>query len=163
MNKVVPPVTKREMRLVPAGQGETVMVGPIRVSFIGRHQQLGHDWSAAIVHVPAGEWLPMHTHRSPELFHVLSGEFLFATLDDSGAPKVVRAREGDTVVIPTMIPHTWKGGDRDGIMLNCFEADLENFFIEASVAPPTRDEANRLAAKHGMQLLGPFPEDDPAN
>lgn len=152
------------MRLTVKGSdAEDLMVGPVKVSFIGKYQELGHNWSAALVHVPAGEFLPMHTHRSPELFHILEGDFLFATRDEDGNDLVVKATKGDSISIPSMMPHTWKGGDVDGIMLNCFESDLVDFFVEASIAQPTREEANRLAKKHGMEMLGPFPDVAPIN
>lgn len=155
-------VTGVGLRFTKMGsEANKVMVGPIDVRFVGTSRELGGDWSCAIVHVPPGESLPMHTHRSPELFHVLSGTVDFATLDEQGNPQVFRAKENDVVSIPSMAPHAWKGIDGPGdkcVMLNCFEQDLVDFFLEAKDLPPTPEAANEAAARHGIEMTGPFPD-----
>ena len=101
---------------------------------------------------------PLHKHVSDsEVFHVLSGDFVFM-LDGER----VEAAEGATVFIPAGVVHQYQNiGDEPGELLLFVEpAGLDDFFVELDALLKAGGGGDMgaiagLHAKFRMELLGP--------
>jgi mannose-6-phosphate isomerase-like protein (cupin superfamily) len=99
---------------------------------------------------------PRHFHyEQDEWFHAVKGEFLFEVGDER-----VRLRPGDSLFAPRMVPHVWAHvGDNPGTLLLAVQpaGSLEAFFMQSTKMTrlPTREEADRLFAAHGMKVVSP--------
>jgi quercetin dioxygenase-like cupin family protein len=119
----------------------------------------GADLITAEVFVPPGSGTPLHTHASPETFHVLDGMVTFATAPDE--PKI--ARPGDMVTVPANAPHGYRNtGTAPARMLVTFAPSLLAFFEAVGSAdapppgPPPADAVTavmRAAAQHGIRMV----------
>jgi quercetin dioxygenase-like cupin family protein len=112
--------------------------------------------------MPVGFASPYHTHRrEDESFYVLEGEIAF--LCDG---KWLRASTGAFVHGPRDIPHGFRviGDTPARMLLMCNPGGFERFVLEQTTPigePPTPPDMNRLmmlAAKYGIDILGPLPE-----
>ena len=106
---------------------------------------------------PAGDHTPLHVHHADdEGFYVLEGELTLWVGDEQ---HVLRAGEG--VLAPRGVPHTLRVGDRDARWLvTSTPAGFEAFVravgsTEPQAALPSPDELARVAAEHGIEILGP--------
>jgi quercetin dioxygenase-like cupin family protein len=106
---------------------------------------------------PPGDQPPLHLHRhEDEGFYVLEGEL---TLWVGDAMHVLRAGEG--MLAPRGVPHTVRAGDGGGRWLvTSTPAGFEAFVravgsSEPTTAPPDLSELARVAAEHGIEILGP--------
>ena len=115
---------------------------------------------------PEGDSPPLHVHATQdEIFHVLSGELLLAVGDEQ-----VRLGEGETVLAPCGIPHTYRVESPDARWLVLTRGTkFEEFVRELSrpaeadglppqLGPPTPEQADQLAvvgAAHGIEIVGP--------
>ena len=113
---------------------------------------------------PAGAMAPLHRRDEDETYRVLEGEVTFYVGSD-----VVAASQGDVVVAPAGIAHTFRAGAVDARWLVLTRAaSLERFldFGRAVSAPlasagagwPSPSEAAAVAAcaaANGIELLGP--------
>lgn len=101
---------------------------------------------------------PLHVHLTDsEVFHVLSGSFLFV-LDGQR----VEAEQGATVFIPAGVSHQYQNvGDEPGELFLFVEpAGLDDFFIELDALLKAGGAADMgaialLHAKYRMDLQGP--------
>jgi quercetin dioxygenase-like cupin family protein len=105
---------------------------------------------------PAGDHTPLHVHHADdEGFYVLEGELTLWVGDDK---HVLRA--GESILAPHGVPHTVRV-DRDGRWLvTSTPAGFEAFVravgsTEPQAALPSPDELARVAAEHGIEILGP--------
>jgi quercetin dioxygenase-like cupin family protein len=106
---------------------------------------------------PAGDQTPLHVHHADdEGFYVLEGEITLWVGDNQ---HVLRA--GESVLAPRGVPHTVRVGDRDARWLvTSTPAGFEAFVravgsTEPQAALPSPDELARVAAEHGIEILGP--------
>ena len=106
---------------------------------------------------PAGDQTPLHVHHlDDEGFYVLEGEL---TLWVGEAVHVLRAGEG--MLAPRGVPHTVRVGDSDARwLLTSTPAGFEAFVRavgshDPSAALPSPEELTRVAAEHGIEILGP--------
>jgi quercetin dioxygenase-like cupin family protein len=106
---------------------------------------------------PAGDQTPLHVHHADdEGFYVLEGEITLWVGDNQ---HVLRA--GESVLAPHGVPHTVRVGDRDARWLvTSTPAGFEAFVravgsTEPQAALPSSDELARVAAEHGIEILGP--------
>jgi quercetin dioxygenase-like cupin family protein len=106
---------------------------------------------------PAGDQTPLHVHHADdEGFYVLEGEITLWVGDEQ---HVLRA--GESVLAPRGVPHTVGVGDRDARWLvTSTPAGFEAFVravgsTEPQAALPSPDELARVAAEHGIEILGP--------
>lgn len=107
--------------------------------------------------VPAGVGPPVHIHNNEnEIIYVIEGEYEF-WLDG----KISHAGPGMSVFLPKEVPHTFRvAGDKRGRNLAITTpGGFENFFIEVAQRelqiPDDMTELTELAARYGLQFLGP--------
>jgi quercetin dioxygenase-like cupin family protein len=101
---------------------------------------------------PAGDQPPLHVHlEDDEGFYVLEGELTLWVGDET---HVLRA--GDAVLAPKRIPHTLRVGDGGARWLVASApAGFEAFVRAVSAEAPDPERLTRLAAEHGIEILGP--------
>ncbi len=149
-------------------EGETYLVGPetVIIKFGGADT----DGTQLVVEIntPPGGGPPVHTHLAQEVFLVLEGEFEFPTVRN-GRREATRASVGDTIYIPSGIPHSYHNiGSVPGRLLGVLSpaAEMEGFFREAGVhvedasQPPTLDPPDMgafiaIAGKYNMTFTPP--------
>jgi quercetin dioxygenase-like cupin family protein len=117
------------------------------------------DGAFALLEVsgPPGDQPPLHVHHDhDEGFYVLEGEL---TIWVGDAVHVLRP--GDAMLAPRGVPHTVRAGDRGGRWLVTstpagFEAFVRSVGSpDPSAAVPDPSELTRIAAEHGIEILGP--------
>jgi quercetin dioxygenase-like cupin family protein len=113
--------------------------------------------------IPAGFASPYHVHRrEDEAFYVLEGKI--AVVADG---KWIHAGPGDYVFGPRDVPHGFKVPDDAParILILCAPAGFDQFVLEMSepegtpAAPPDLAKLIAVAAKYGIEILGPLPEE----
>jgi quercetin dioxygenase-like cupin family protein len=98
---------------------------------------------------PAGSQPPLHLHRDEdEGFYVVEGEL---TMWVGAATQVLHA--GDFAFGPREVPHTLRVGATGARWLVTAGPRFEAFV--RAVAASGAAHVNRLAAEHGIELLGP--------
>ncbi len=106
---------------------------------------------------------PYHVHhREDESFYVIEGEVAFVL---NGAWK--RGGPGAYVCGPREIPHGFKvvGDSPARMLILCAPGGFENFVLELGqplAAPPSPPDMQKLvaaAARYGIDILGPLPEE----
>ena len=115
--------------------------------------------------LPPGHETPYHLHRNEdEGFYVLEGEL---TLVQDGRCRLVRA--GEFVFAPRNVPHGLRvaGGERVRTLIVANPAGFEEFICEMGAparsmtypprVPPDLEKLVHLAAKYGIEILGPLP------
>ena len=113
--------------------------------------------------MPPGFASPYHVHhREDESFYVIEGEVAFIL---NGAWK--RVGPGAFAYGPREIPHGFKvvGDAPARILILCTPAGFENFVLEMArpldepPAPPDMQKLIAAAARAGIDILGPLPEE----
>jgi steroid delta-isomerase-like uncharacterized protein len=113
--------------------------------------------------MPVGFASPYHTHhREDESFYVLEGEIAFV----SGG-KWLKAGPGTFVYGPREIPHGFKviGHSSARMLLMCTPGGFERFVVEQTTPitdppyPPDMGKLMMLAAKYGIDIHGPLPQE----
>ncbi|MDD7964516.1 cupin domain-containing protein [Actinomycetospora lemnae] len=131
----------------------------------------GGDLFAVELRMPPGGGPPvMHRHEPSEVYCVRRGELTFYTgelLADGGWTRVRRvvAGPGDVVPLPGGTPHTIRNeSDTDAVAFGVHApgAVMEGFARAgaalAADGPPAMADVLALAARHGVELLGPIPD-----
>jgi len=112
--------------------------------------------------MPPGFASPYHLHhREDEAFYVIEGE-LAVVVDGQWS----KAGPGTYVFGPREIPHGFKvtGSTPVRMLLMCAPGGFEHFVLEQATdihspaAPPDMAKLMALAAKYGIDILGPLPE-----
>jgi hypothetical protein len=110
---------------------------------------------------------PLHLHhREDEAFYVLEGDYTVFVGDD-----VIKASPGAWVWGPRAVPHGYQIHSERGRHLSLtMPGGFEAFFEEvAAIATPSADPRNEMgrltavAARYGVELLGPPPATEPAD
>ena len=113
--------------------------------------------------MPVGFASPYHTHhREDEAFYVLEGELAFVC-----GGKWLNAGPGTFVFGPREIAHGFKviGSGTARMLLMCAPGGFEGFVldqatpIEEPPSPPDMAKLMTLAAKYGIEIHGPLPEE----
>ena len=105
---------------------------------------------------PAGDHTPLHVHHlDDEGFDVLDGQLTLWAGDDT---HVLRA--GDSILAPRGVPHTLRVDTDARWLVTSTPAGFEAFVRSVgSPTPPSSlpapDELARIAAQHGIEILGP--------
>jgi glyoxylate utilization-related uncharacterized protein len=102
---------------------------------------------------PAGSQPPLHVHLDEgEGFYVLEGELTLWVGDDTHT-----LHPGEFVFAPPGVPHTIRTGDGGARWLVVAGGRFEAFVrtVAAIAGEPDPIELTRIAAKHGIDLLGP--------
>lgn len=139
---------------------ESVWVIRDRITFMG--EVPGTDLALLEVEVPPGSGTPPHTHASPELFRVLSGEVTFGLFAEM-PPREVVAGPGTVVTIPPDAPHNYRNAGREPVtMLVVVDRTMVEFFRdlgrreEPAGGPPSAAEISEVmaaCARHGIAVL----------
>jgi quercetin dioxygenase-like cupin family protein len=106
-----------------------------------------------MVEAPPGDMPPLHVHHvHDEGFYLLEGEL---TLYLPG--ERVELTPGEFVLAPRGIPHSYRVGDAPARWLvTSSPAGFEQFVAAVSTSGTTDPaELGRLAAEHGIEILGP--------
>jgi quercetin dioxygenase-like cupin family protein len=105
----------------------------------------------------------MHSHEPGEVYHVLDGEFTFYTGQGAEVRRVT-ATAGDVVPLAGGVPHSVRNeSDRDAVafVVHAPGAPMENFnravAAAAAAGPPDMATVLEIAARSGIELLGPIP------
>lgn len=97
---------------------------------------------------------PLHVHFSQdEFFTVIEGKYRFVC-----GEMTTELKTGDTIFLPRNIPHQWLQLSEFGKLIYAVNpaGSLEDFFKAVdNLKPPTSEEIDKLALKHGMKHLGP--------
>ena len=122
------------------------------------------DFSLVRMHSPPGDQPTLHVHeREDEGFYVLKGEI---TVWVGDAPPVTLG-PGDYALAPHGIPHTYRAGEAGAVKLViCAPGEFVPFLREAGEpaarpelpvldGPPDAERLARIAAAHGITILGP--------
>jgi uncharacterized RmlC-like cupin family protein len=119
------------------------------------HASSAHTGDFALIEAvaPPGSQPPLHVHRDEgEGFYVLEGELTLWVGED-----VHTLGPGDFLFAPPGIPHTVRVGDGGARWLVVAGGQFEAFVrtVAAIASDPEPAELTRIAAKHGIDLLGP--------
>ncbi len=148
-----------------AGDGEaTWFMGQLATVKMGNDETRG---SCALLEfvTPAGGGPPYHVHRDQdESFYVLEGEMTFYVGDS-----VIQAKQGSFAFGPRNVPHTFVVGSQAPARYLLFTepGGFDQFVAEVgepaaartlpppSDAPPDIAAISAIAARHGIEILGP--------
>jgi quercetin dioxygenase-like cupin family protein len=128
------------------------LAGRVRI-LAAASETAGHLGLVEMVEAPPGDMPPLHVHHAhDEGFYVLAGE---VTLYTPGSEVTLHA--GDFVLAPRGVPHTYRVGDAPARWLvSSVPAGFEQFVAAVSSRPDADpEEIGRLAAEHGIEILGP--------
>jgi quercetin dioxygenase-like cupin family protein len=119
------------------------------------HASSAHTGEFALIEslAPAGSQPPLHVHRNEgEGFYVLEGELTLWVGEDTRT-----LRPGEFLFAPRQVPHTIRVGHGGARWLLIAGPRFEAFVraVGALTADPDPIEMTRLAARHGIDLLGP--------
>ncbi len=148
--------------------GERLSLGGDRAVVLATCAETGGALFAVEMHMRPGGGPPvLHRHDPGEVYHVLSGEFTFYLGSDDGDGGSVHrliAGPGDVVPVAGGVPHTVRNeSDADAVafVVHAPGAPMEGFVRAATTLaadhPPSMAEALEIAARHGIELLGPIP------
>ena len=122
------------------------------------------DYALIEMHTPPGDQPPLHVHRDEdEGFYVLEGEVCLW----AGEERIL-LRAGQFANAPAGVPHTYRvvSDEKARILVTSPTGDFVRFVLaygepaerhELPVVegPPDAERLGRLAAEHGIDLLGP--------
>jgi quercetin dioxygenase-like cupin family protein len=127
-------------------------------------EQTGGTFSLIEDRLPAGRSTPYHLHHNEdETFYVLEGELTF--FGDAGK---IRGAAGSTVFLPRGLPHGFRAETAAKLLILTTPAGFDRFVAEAgepagsltlpTPKPPDFAKLSEIAAKYGIDILGPLPE-----
>jgi len=141
------------------------MLGPDETVVLASCADTNGDLFAVEVRMHPGGGPPvMHRHDPGEVYRVLEGEFTFYIGDGAGGARRITAGPGDVVPLSGGVPHTVRNeSDSDAVafMVHAPGGPMEGFVRAAAALAaegrPTMDDVLEVAARHGIELLGPIP------
>jgi len=150
---------------VDVTRAERVHLGTDEITVLATSAQTGGALFAVRIRMPPGGGPPvMHRHDPGEIYYVLAGEFTFWVEDATGVRRVT-ATAGDVVPLAGGTPHTVRNESADdavAFVVHAPGAPMEGFSRAVAAAAadgdPGMDDVLAIAARHGIELLGPIPE-----
>ncbi|QJY45509.1 cupin domain-containing protein [Pseudonocardia broussonetiae] len=149
---------------------ECLRLGTDDVTVLMSSAQSGGALFAIELRMPPGGGPPvMHRHEPAEVYFVQRGEFTVYTGElgpDGGwtAVQRVTAGPGDVVPLAGGVPHTFRNESDAEAVAFCVHAPGTAFegFVRAGAAlaaqgEPSMDQVLDIAARNGIELLGPIP------
>jgi len=155
-----------DMQPVDSVTAERLHLGGDEVTVLATCAQTGGTLFAVAVRMPPGGGPPvMHRHDPGEVYHVLEGEFAFYVRDPAGPVQRTIATAGDVVPLPGGTPHTIRNesaADAIAFVVHAPGAPMEGFCRAAAAlaadGEPSMEAVLSVAARHGIELLGPVPQ-----
>jgi quercetin dioxygenase-like cupin family protein len=149
---------------VDPATAERFLLGSDEITVLADCAHTGGALFAVQIRMPPGGGPPvMHRHDPGEIYHVLEGEFTFYT-GDGDVVRRFTARAGDVVPLAGGTPHTIRnesGAGAVAVVVHAPGAPMERFtravVAEAAHGAPTMDAVLAIAARNGIELLGPVP------
>ncbi len=122
------------------------------------------DYALIEMHTPPGDQPPLHVHRDEdEGFYVLEGELCLW----AGEERIL-LRPGQFANAPAGVPHTYRVTSEErarylvtsptgqfGRFVQAFGEPAGRRELPVLEGPPDAERLGRLAAEHGIDLLGP--------
>jgi mannose-6-phosphate isomerase-like protein (cupin superfamily) len=154
-----------DMLPVDIDSAERIWLGGDEVTIRATSAQTGGALFAVDVRMPPGGGPPvMHRHDPGEVYYVRAGEFTFYVGETSGVRRMT-AVAGDVVPLAGGTPHTIRNEssvDAIAFVVHAPGAPMENFARAATAlaadGPPSVDAVLAVAARNGIEMLGPIPE-----
>jgi mannose-6-phosphate isomerase-like protein (cupin superfamily) len=143
---------------------DRIRTGLDEITVLATSAQTGGALFAMQIRMPPGGGPPvMHRHDPGEVYYVQSGEFTFhiGAAEDPGRRRVT-ARAGEVVPLAGGTPHTVRNEsaeDAIAFVVHAPGAPMEGFLraVAALDGEPSMDEVLAVAARNGIELLGPIP------
>lgn len=143
---------------LPPGEGELLRI--FDEEFFVKIDGPETDGAYALIvgSVAPGGGPPLHAHRGPETFQVLSGEFA-VTYRDEGGVRTVRGGPGTVVHAPSHAPHRFENvGAERGELLAVVAPETIPFLREFAAAFPPGSEPNlerimEIHLRHGIEVF----------
>jgi quercetin dioxygenase-like cupin family protein len=141
--------------LVPPGQGELTLAGPIALRILEDGSTTSHRLGIAEITIaPHTPGPPQHRHaRHDEGFYVVSGTAQFTVGEQTH-----EAVQGTLVMIPPGAPHTFANtSDEPAVLLNTFTPDLYvQYFrdlrdLVASGRPLAQQDIEQVMARYATE------------
>jgi mannose-6-phosphate isomerase-like protein (cupin superfamily) len=155
-----------DMRPVDCGTVERLRLGGDEITVLATCAQTDGALFAVGMRMPPGGGPPvMHRHEPGEVYHVLEGEFTFYVGDPAGSVRRTVATAGDVVPLAGGTPHTIRNesaADAVAFVVHAPGAPMEDFCRAvaalAAEGDPGMAAVLSVAARHGIELLGPVPQ-----
>lgn len=150
---------------VDSSTAEHLRLGSDEITLLATSAQTGGALCAMELRMPPGGGPPvMHRHQPGEVYYVLQGEFTFYTADGDGQILRTTARAGEVMPLAGGTPHTIRnesGSDARAFVVHAPGPPMENFSRAAAALAADgntgMDAVLGIAARHGIELLGPVP------
>jgi mannose-6-phosphate isomerase-like protein (cupin superfamily) len=155
---------------------ESLRLGADELTVLMSSAQSGGALFALEIRMPPGGGVPvMHRHEPAEVYFVQRGELTVYTgelLPDGGwtAVQRVTAGPGDVVPLAGGTPHTFRNeSDVEAVAFvvhapgTAFEGFVRAGAALAAQAEPQMEDVLEIAARHGIEMLGPIPTAAPAS
>jgi mannose-6-phosphate isomerase-like protein (cupin superfamily) len=141
------------------GEGRSIDLANFAMSVKATADETSSAFTLLEAAEPAGFGPPMHIHHdAAEAFYVLAGEYVI----------FIEGREftcpaGSFIYIPAGLRHGFRVGGVPSRKLNLYSpAAMVGYFDELSAAitseQPGTTDLDAIAARHGMEIIGPVPE-----
>jgi len=145
-------------------QAECIRFGADEITILAGSEQTGGALFAVRIRMPPGGGPPvMHRHDPGEIYYVLDGEFTIY-VDGATGVRRVTAAAGDVVPLAGGTPHTVRNesaADAVAFVVHAPGAPMEGFSRAVAAAAtdgdPGIEDVLAIAARHGIELLGPVP------
>ena len=155
-----------DMQPVDSGTVERLRLGGDEITVLATCAQTGGALLAVGLRMPPGGGPPvMHRHDPGEVYHVLEGEFTFYVGDPAGPVQRTVATAGDVVPLAGGTAHTIRNesaADAVAFVVHAPGAPMEDFCRAvaalAAEGDPGMAAVLTIAARHGIELLGPVPQ-----
>lgn len=147
--------------------GERLAMGTDEIVILTSCAQTHDDIYAYFVRMPPGGGPPvMHRHAPSEVYHVLEGEFAFYVMEPDGTVRRHAVRAGQVMPLAGGTPHTIRNeSTRDAVAFGVHSpgAAMEGFTRAAAAlaaaGQPSMEAVLAIAEEHGIEMLGPIPDD----
>lgn len=153
-----------DMLPVDIDSAERIWLGGDEVIIRATSEQTLGALFAVDIRMPPGGGPPvMHRHDPGEVYYVRAGEFTFYVGEASGVRRMT-AVAGDVVPLAGGTPHTIRNEstmDAIAFVVHAPGAPMEGFARSAAAlaadGPPSVDAVLAVAARNGIEMLGPIP------
>ena len=150
---------------VDIASAERIQLGTDEITVRSTNTQTGGALFAVDIRMPPGGGPPvMHRHEPSEVYYVRAGEFTFYVGEGPGVRRLT-AVAGDVVPLVGGTPHTIRNEstvDAIAFVVHAPGSPMENFIRAAAAlaadGPPSMDAVLAIAARNGIEMLGPIPE-----